>query len=286
MRIALGHLQPGLLKGTLQYAGRHFIGVQDRDKAKDRGADDRGQQELGPDRFHRKAVFHLVAPRGIKPVERTQQGEPADDPRSGRAKRAVDAAEFLKGLVQRSDGLAAGDVPRDVAPDEQPAQRHDKGRNGKVADEIAVKRPDHEAGKQPDTDGDPRDQRMTELQPQRIRQPVGLGHRHHRRTGRQQRAHRQVDMSGDDDEHHAGRHDRDTHGLNRQVENVARGQETPVGQHVENQTDGDESTDHAQQAQVDFQRVKDVLARRSPAAVGVCLSHESGPEKRNGLTPC
>ena len=53
---------------------------------------------------------------------------------------------------------------------------------------------------------------------------------HHHAEEAEQRADREVDVAGDDDEHHARRHDGDRGGLDREVEEVARREEAPAGE--------------------------------------------------------
>ena len=67
-------------------------------------------------------------------------------------------------------------------------------------------------------------------------------------------------MAGDDDKDHARGHDRHADGLDRQIEDVARRQKTPIGQHIEDQTDDHEGADHAQKTGIKLKRLKGVLA--------------------------
>ena len=128
-------------------------------------------------------MAHLVAPgRGERPKGRSY-GEATDDPRACGAQRAVDAAKGHEGLIQRADGLAVREVPRDVAPDEQPAKRHDESRDHQIADKIAIKRPDQRPHDHARQYADPRDQRVTQPKSQHIRQHLRLGHGHDGRTG-------------------------------------------------------------------------------------------------------
>ena len=204
--------------------------------------------------------------------ERRRQG--CEDPRPGGAERAADAAEPQEGLVERPDGLPVGQVPGDVAPDQEAAQRDDEGRDGEVAHEPALERADRRAGGEPGKDREGRQRPVAQGEPEEVGQPARLHHGHHGRAGGQQRAHREVDVAGDDHEHHARGHDRHGDGLDREVEHVARREEPPVhdpaGQHVEDQADRDEGADHAEEARV-----------HSPASAG-----SSGAARRAGRRAC
>ena len=85
---------------------------------------------------------------------------------------------------------------------------------------------------------------MPQPHAQHTRQDIGLGHRHRGRAGGQHRADRQVDVTGHDHEDHTGRHNGNADRLDREVENIARRQKAPVGQHVEHEADQNERTDH------------------------------------------
>jgi hypothetical protein len=76
--------------------------------------------------------------------------------------------------VERADGLAAGEVPGDVAPDEQAAQRDDEGRDRQIADQPAVKGADDRAGQKADQDRHRRDQRVFKPEAQPLRRDQRL----------------------------------------------------------------------------------------------------------------
>ena len=61
-----------------------------------------------------------------------------------------------------------------------------------------------------------------EAEVERVRDPLGLDHRHRVAEEAEQRPDRQVDVARHDDQHHAGGHDRDRGALDRQVPQVAR----------------------------------------------------------------
>jgi hypothetical protein len=58
--------------------------------------------------------------------------------------------------------------------------------------------------------------------------PFDLEHPHHHRAEAEQRADREVDVPGDDDQHHAAGHDPDRRGLDRDVPQVPGRQEAPL----------------------------------------------------------
>ncbi len=75
------------------------------------------------------------------------------------------------------------------------------------------------------------------------------------------RADREVDVAGDDDQHHARRHDRDGGRLDREVPQVARRQEQAARQEVEADPDDRECDHHAEQARIDLGGLKEALER-------------------------
>jgi hypothetical protein len=77
------------------------------------------------------------------------------------------------------------------------------------------------------------------------------------------RADREVDVAGDDDEHHAGRHHRDRGGLDRQVPQVARRQEDAAGEQVEADPDRRQRRQHADEPQVELEMAEARAQRRS-----------------------
>ena len=74
------------------------------------------------------------------------------------------------------------------------------------------------------------DQRVPEAETEPVRHnpPHGLGHRHDRRAGRQQRSDGKIDVAGNDHEDQARGHYGDGNRLNRQIEDVPRCQKPPV----------------------------------------------------------
>ncbi len=83
-------------------------------------------------------------------------------------------------------------------------------------------------------------------------QELGLRHAHDHADHAFDGADRKVDVAHDDDQHHAGRHDRDRRGLHRQVPQIARRQEKPAGQDMEADPDDQQRADHAEHARVEF----------------------------------
>ena len=155
------------------------------------------------------------------------QATSADDPAPGRADRAVAAAAHqLEGRVHRRDGVAAGHPPGGAAPDQQAAERDDEGRNAEIGDDEALERADQQRrATKPDRQRDDPDRRIAEAEASYAEQEFGLRTPMIMPTRPSDRADRQIDVARDDDQHHAGRHDRDRRGLHREVPQIARRQE-------------------------------------------------------------
>lgn len=81
---------------------------------------------------------------------------------------------------------------------------------------------------------------------------------------RQQRADGQIDVAGDDHKHHSRCHNGHGHGLDCQVENIARRQKPAFGQDIEHDANGEERAHHPEQTQVNFEGLKE-------AAFGLAL---------------
>jgi hypothetical protein len=79
-----------------------------------------------------------------------------------------------------------------------------------------------------------------------------LEHGHRHPDGGEHRADREVDVAGDDDEHHPGGHDRHRGGLHREVPEVAGGEERPTREDVEPDPDHRQRNEHADEAGVDL----------------------------------
>src|SRR6056297_525292 len=116
---ALRHDLAAPFDDAFETAGGYLVGIQDPDEPEDRNDHDAGDGQFRPDRLDGEFVAHLGPARAEQPVERSDDRYRAEDPRPGLAERAVDTAEQLEILVERTDGLPAGDVPGDVAPHEE-----------------------------------------------------------------------------------------------------------------------------------------------------------------------
>ena len=102
-------------------------------------------------------------------------------------------------------------------------------------------------------------------QAEEVEDAVGLDQRHRVAEEAEQRPDRQVDVPRHDDEDHARRHDGDGRALDREVPEVAGGEEAAVGQDVEGDPDRRQRRQHPEQAGVDLgrgQRGPPVPARR------------------------
>ncbi len=123
------------------------------------------------------------------------------------------------------DGLALRDPPGRAAPDQQAAERDDEGRHAEIGDDGTLRAADQRA------DGDRRQHRdepgQRMLEPPDRRKPLRLHDADHHADEAEHGADRQVDVAGDDDEHHPAGHDRDRGGLHREVPEIARREETP-----------------------------------------------------------
>ena len=145
-----------------------------------------------------------------------------DKPAPSCAERAIRSAKDQEGAVQRAFGLTAGQIPRHVAPYEEAAKRHDKGRDREIADHPTLEGSDQSAHGEACDDGDRPCHRVVQTKAKRTWQPFGLDHRHNGGTGRQQSTDREVNVAIDDHKDHARGHDGHRHCLDRQIKNVAR----------------------------------------------------------------
>ena len=120
-----------------------------------------------------------------------------------------------------------------------------------------------------------------------LRQEDVLRHAHDHRREAEHRADRQVDVARDDDEHHAGRHDGDRGGLDRQVPQVARRQEGAVAVddravEVEADPDQQQRADHAEQPGVDLRLAQEACHRAFDRRVRARCLHS---RRRSWLLP-
>ncbi|CTQ76151.1 hypothetical protein LAX5112_04489 [Roseibium alexandrii] len=213
----------------------------------------------------------LAAARSDLKPKSGSDGQYAEDPGPGFPHRAADTTNHREGVVERSDCLTGGDEPGNIPPDQQPAKGNDKGRDSKIADHPALETADNHTGDNTAKDGQHPDYRVSE--PHELRQDIRLDHCHHGRHGGEHRADRQVDMACDDDEDHACCHDRNGYGLDRQVEDVARGQEPAFGEHIEHQAQDNERANHTQKARIQLQRGKEVSCRLALRAGQCRIGH-------------
>ncbi len=96
------------------------------------------------------------------------------------------------------------------------------------------KAPIRRAGEDADQQGDDPGERAVEAEI--FRQDLCLRHAHDHGAEAEHGADRQVDVAGHDDQHHAGRHDRDVGRLDREVPEIARRQEQTAGDDVESRS--------------------------------------------------
>jgi hypothetical protein len=147
--------------------------------------------------------------------------------------------QFLEGRRKRPDRLARQDRERQPLEHQHARQRHDKGRDLEISNPIALCGADRRADEQAGKEG----QRIGHV----------IAHHQHRGDGADEardRADRQVDMAGDDDQQHAERHDHDVAVLQHQIGQVQRLQQRAVGHDLEEQHDRKQRQQHAVVAQI------------------------------------
>ena len=143
-------------------------------------------------------------------------------------------AQALERHRERPDRHAAEKRQGQPLEDEHAGKRDDEGRDLEIGDPIALRGADQAAHDQAGDGG--RDG---------IDPPP---HHHHGREPADEaddRADRQVDMPGHDDQQHAERHDDDVAVLQHQVGEVERPQQRAVGHDLEEQHDDQERQQHA-----------------------------------------
>ncbi len=148
---------------------------------------------------------------------------------------------------------------REAAEDEHAGERDDEGRDADVGDPEALPGSDHRSDEQREQDRD---------EPRHA-------HVHREDSGdrpdeRGDRSDRQVDVTGDDDEHHADREDQDVAVLNDQVRDVLRAQQDRVARA---RVDREDREQHEHRDQRDEDAVladvgEDVSDRRVRAVLG------------------
>ncbi len=263
MRNEQAAVRPGDAVGVGIFAGdgdRPGVAVDHADGAEHERATDGGEEILRPHRPLREAKALALLARIDDGGNDCDAGEGADDPAPRRADRTFGAAAHqAKGRVHGRDRAAAGDEPSGAAPDEKATERDDEGGNVEEGDDRAVQRADGSAQQQA---GEQReDPRGRVVEAQDLRQDFSLQHTHDHADETEDGADRQIDIAGDDDQHHAGCHDGDGRRLNGEVPQVARCQEQAARQNVEADPDDQQGTDHAKQARVDFGGAKEALHR-------------------------
>ena len=201
-----------------------------------------------------KAVSASTATAGKDPVDEGGDRERRDEPAQGLPEGpARPSAEQLEGAVEGADCPAAHERERSTTPYEQAPQRHDERGDAEVGDEEPVKAADQRA----QGDARPRARRSrctADPDPTRGHwDPFRLDQRHDQGRHGKDRSDRQVDIARHDDQHHASRHDGDGRRLDRQVPEVAWGQEEAVGHDIEDDPDHGEGQHHPQQPAVDLE---------------------------------
>jgi len=177
--------------------------------------------------------------------------EKANHPAPGRTDRAFrPAAHEPESLIERRDRLPARDPPGAAAPDQEAAKGDDEGRHAEIGNDIALQRADQDADDKSNRECDRPGGGIVEAE--KLRQQIGLNDPHDHAEEAEHRADRQIDVADDDDQHHAGRHDRDRRRLHRQIPKIARCQKQAAGENVQGDPDGGQRADHAEHARVDL----------------------------------
>ena len=161
--------------------------------------------------------------------------------RSGVGKQLRNEArrQFLEGCRKRPHRLALQQRERKALEDQHAGQRDDEGRNPEIGDPIALRRADRRADQQACDEG----QRIVDL-------VADHQHRGDRADEAGDRADREVDMSGDDHQQHAERHDDDVAVLQHEIGQIERLQQRAVGHDLEEQHDREQRQQHAIVAQI------------------------------------
>ena len=262
-RVSGGNEQSAFRHGDI-VVGRVFcrhplrpgIGVDDRGRAEDEEAADDRDDIFGPHRPLRETEPRPPLPSGVQAEHDACAADRGQRPTRRRSDRAMrPPAHQREAVVERGDRLTRRHPPGRAAPEQLPAKGDDEGRNADVGDQRALKGADRRADRQGEDDGDDPDRRIVE--PEIDRQDADLGDANDCRDEAHDRSDREIDVAHDDDEHHAGRHDRDRRRLDAQIPQVARRQEHALaglnqGVHVEPDPDQRQRADHAEHAGVDL----------------------------------
>ena len=174
------------------------------------------------------------------------------------------AAQELEHRVQRGDRLALRELEREAAPDEQAAQGDDERRDADVGDDEAL-----QSRRSARPTASPKASAMIQVYGLVEAEPEVLGIHSawimamNMPDEAEHRPDRQVDVAGHDDQDHAGRHDRDGGALDRQVPQVARGEEERRRTAMLNTTQMTAvASDQAEQPRVDLERRERAIGDR------------------------
>ena len=176
---------------------------------------------------------------------REQPAAPLAERSLSRRRRCSWNVSFERG--ERLALLVAGAEDR-AAPDEEAAEGDDERGNAAVGDDearsgrrSARRGRRRRRGRRPRTYELPRSPSIVTSRPKKRDHPVGLDERHRVAEEAEQRPDRQVDVARHDDQDHARRHDGDRRALDREVPQVAGGQEVAARPEVEGDPDDDQA---------------------------------------------
>jgi hypothetical protein len=187
---------------------RPGIGVHDHGRADNQQAADDADQVFGPHRPLGKAEARPPLAPGVEAENDDHAGEEAKHPARHRSDRALRSAAYEgESVVERRDSLARRHPPRCAAPEQLRPEGDDESGNAEIGDQRAVKGADRRADREGEDDRDDPDRRVFEAEIGR--QNVDLRDADDGRDETDYRSDRKIDMTHDDDEHHARRHDRD-----------------------------------------------------------------------------
>jgi hypothetical protein len=178
----------------------------------------------------RRKGQHVEVARAEQRLERVAPRQDIRDETVG------DHLEFAR---ERPHGLPLEQPERQPAKDQHSRQGHDERRDLPVGDPVALRAADHRA------DNDACDHRDSDRH-----LPVHDHHGRQRPNEAHHRAHRQVDIAGDDDDQHAQRHDDDVAVLQQQVGEVDRLEQRTVRHDLEERHDRDQREQQTVFAQV------------------------------------
>ena len=202
-----------------------IVGIHQKDRTYDHATAECRQEIFGPDRALRKAEGLAFAAAGNDHIDHGRAADQADDPAARRTNRAIGAAaKKREGRVNRRDRFAARHEKRRAAPDQKATERDDEGRDREIGNQPAMQRANHGTHGHSEDHRDDPDRRMTKAKV--LRQDMHLHHPHGDCTEAKDRTDGEIDVSGDNHQNHARRHDADRGRLDRKVPEVAGGQES------------------------------------------------------------